>query len=206
MDHINTAQVPVSPSGKCLIAMSGGRDSMALAHYLSNHGISCIWAHCNFGLRGTESDEDEQFLRDQSKLMHAEILVKRFTRDDLDLTSSNIQDAARILRYSWFSELCELHDIPAVCTAHHQDDQAETVLLQIIRGAGLKGLSGMKPNDHGIHRPLLQVSRGEIDRYIEEHGIPFREDSSNAKNYYSRNRIRNEIMPLLNHINPKTSE
>ena len=159
-------------------------------------------AHCNFSLRGKESDEDEAFVRDWCSSRVIECFVKRF--DTLEYSKSrgiSIEMAARELRYKWFEDLCAEHGFEAVAVAHNADDNAETLILNLLRGTGIKGLRGMESRK-GVLRPLIGTSRAEIRSWMEENGHSWREDSSNADNSFKRNLVRNEIFPLFRKINP----
>lgn len=172
-------------------------------------GAPVTVAHCNFGLRGQESDGDEMFVRDWCSTHSIPILVKRF--DTLGYAAENgvsIEMAARDLRYGWFAELLSTGRFSAVAVAHNANDNAETLILNLLRGTGSRGLRGMGDRDISgigsgrILRPLLGVSRNEITAWMTAHGIPHREDSSNAGNLFKRNKIRNEIFPVFAEINP----
>ena len=159
-------------------------------------------AHCNFGLRGDESDGDEAFVRAWCAERGMECLAERFdTRGYAARHGVSIEMAARELRYAWFARLCRERDFRAVAVAHNADDNAETLLLNLLRGTGTRGLRGMGDRD-GIVRPLLDTTRAEIRAWMEEHGCAWREDSSNADNAPKRNRIRNEVFPVFAQINP----
>ena len=176
--------------------------------YLANRapeffpGARFAVAHCNFRLRGSESDGDEAFVRDWCAARGLECHVERF--DTLDYAAQHgisMEMAARELRYAWFARLCREHGYEAVSVAHTADDNAETMLLNLLRGTGTRGLRGMGERA-GVLRPMLGVSRAEIRTWMEAHGCPWREDSSNADNTPKRNRIRNEVFPVFAQINP----
>ncbi len=176
--------------------------------YLANRapeffpGARFAVAHCNFRLRGSESDGDEAFVRDWCAARGLECHVERF--DTLDYAAQHgisMEMAARELRYAWFARLCREHGYEAVAVAHTADDNAETMLLNLLRGTGTRGLRGMGERA-GVLRPMLGVSRAEIRTWMEAHGCPWREDSSNADNTPKRNRIRNEVFPVFARINP----
>lgn len=187
-----------------LVAISGGRDSMALLHGLIAVGCHHLEvAHMNFGLRGEESDGDEQlvsiFCQERGIMFHS-------TRVDTTAHAAerklSIQMAARDLRYDWLESLRKERNLHFIVTAHHLDDQAETILFNIIQGTGMDGLKGMTLRSGSVIRPLLEVERAEIDAYVSEHQVPFREDSSNEQTHYRRNFIRHKILPLLKELNP----
>lgn len=193
----------IDRSRPVLVAVSGGADSVALLHRLVTAGFSCVAAHCNFHLRGEESDSDEAFVRSLCERLAVELIVKHFdTRAYARSRHVSIEMAARDLRYEWFSELLDERGIPCVAVAHHADDAAETFLLNLTRGTGLRGLTGMKPAQGRVVRPLLDVSRADIELYCRAHGLGFVTDSSNASDDFSRNKIRHHVIPVLKSINP----
>lgn len=195
-----------------LLAVSGGIDSMFLADRMLRGGTPFAVAHCNFGLRGADSDEDEALVRrwceDHGICLH----VKHF--DTVEYAAErgiSIEMAARELRYRWFGELCREHGYEAVATAHQANDNAETLLLNLVRGTGPKGLCGMKAEgripdpayaDIPLLRPLLGTTREEIAAEVARLGIPYREDRTNALDDYRRNFLRNRVFPLLKELNP----
>lgn|SRR5574344_650672 len=187
-----------------LLAVSGGIDSMYMASRATElfHGDSFAVAHCNFSLRGEESDGDEQFVREWCSTHGVECYVKRF--DTAGYASSHkisIEMAARNLRYSWFRDLCTEKGFSAVAVAHNANDNAETLILNLLRGTGSKGIRGMGGRDN-IIRPLLDTTREEIRDWMQKNGCGWREDRTNSENEYKRNKIRNEIFPLFSEINP----
>ena len=195
-----------------LVAVSGGIDSMCLAEKARLEGGPFAIAHCNFSLRGKESDEDEAFVRKWASEHGIPIHVKRFdTKTYAALNGISIEMAARRLRYHWFGELCREHGYEAVAVAHNANDNAETLLLNLLRGTGLKGLVGMKPqgfipdpefSDIPLLRPLLDMTRADIEAFAAEHNLAWREDRTNASNDYKRNKIRNQVFPVFAEINP----
>lgn len=193
----------ISKGETILVGLSGGSDSVALLHMLSTAGYSCVAAHCNFHLRGEESQRDENFVRQWCQDKNIPLHVKQFnTESYANKEHISIEMAARQLRYNWFEELCNVLGIHHVAIAHHQDDSAETVLLNLIRGTGIKGLTGISPKNGNIIRPMLCLSKTEINQYIEEHSLNYVDDSTNGKTVYQRNKIRLEILPLMEQINP----
>jgi tRNA(Ile)-lysidine synthase len=201
-NHIN-AQLPFLKEKKLLLAVSGGIDSMVLVHILQQLQYNVAIAHCNFNLRGEESDGDEQFIRDYAREHSVEIFVTRFdTQAFAEDAKLSIQIAARQLRYSWFSELLQENKLDYLLTAHHLDDSAETFLINFTRGTGLEGLTGIPQVNDTVVRPLLPFTRAEVEAYAQENSIQWREDSSNASNKYLRNKIRHDVMPLLKELNP----
>ena len=186
-----------------LLACSGGKDSMALLHYFIHRGYYFAVAHCNFGLRGADSDGDELFLKNycREKSIHffsTQFDTAKFATDK----KIAIQEAARDLRYSWLEKIRVENNFQYIITAHHANDQAETILFHLAKGTGLKGLVGMDGRNGKILRPLLNTSVLEIYNYIDEHKVPFREDISNESDKYSRNFIRHNIIPLMEKLNP----
>ena len=189
---------------RILLAVSGGIDSMYLANRAPElfPGARFAVAHCNFGLRGAESDGDEAFVRAWCAERGVDCFVERFdTRAFAAEHGLSIEMAARELRYAWFRQLLEEQGFDAVAVAHNADDNAETLVLNLLRGTGTRGLRGMGDRD-GIVRPLLETTRAEIRGWMEAHGLPWREDSTNADNSPKRNRIRNEVFPVFARINP----
>ena len=189
---------------KILLAVSGGIDSMYLAERAPElfPGASFAVAHCNFGLRGEESDGDEAFVRDWCARKGLECIVKRFdttayARDH----GISLERAARELRYEWFDSLCAGRGFDRVAVAHNANDNAETLILNLLRGTGTRGLRGMRDRDMLV-RPLLETSRAGIEAWMKEHGCKWREDSSNRSPDFKRNRIRHEVLPVLEALNP----
>ena len=161
-------------------------------------------AHCNFTLRGNESDADEQFVKDSCKELNVPIATRRFsTKEYAKKNHISIQMAARELRYSWFEELRKEQNLTYITTAHHFNDQEETMIINLLRGSGLSGLRAMLPRQGCILKPLLWANRAEIINYAKSHSIAFREDSSNSEIHYLRNKIRQQLIPLLKTIQPE---
>ena len=181
---------------KFLIALSGGVDSMVLANLFLKNNLSFSVAHCNFNLRTKESDDDEKFIFDWSTENEIDCYISKFnTTDYCKKNNFGIQEGARNLRYEWFNELKNLHDFDYIVTAHHLDDQIETYLINSMRGSGLNGLIGITEKTESLLRPLLKILKNDILVYAKSNNIDFREDSSNSKNDYFRNMIRNLIIP-----------
>ena len=194
-------------NGKYLVALSGGADSVALSLALRELGFDVVAAHCNFHLRGDESDRDEMFCRRFCERNGIKLHVTHFdTEGFAKLRKISIEMAARHLRYAYFKQLAEDIGASAVCVAHHQDDSVETVLLNLIRGTGIHGLTGIKPKNGGIVRPLLCVTRNEIETVLAEVGQDFVTDSTNLVDDVVRNKIRLDILPLMKEINPSVSD
>ncbi|MCF0185942.1 MAG: tRNA lysidine(34) synthetase TilS, partial [Bacteroidaceae bacterium] len=187
-----------------LVAFSGGADSVALLRILLQLGYDCCVAHCNFKLRGAESDRDESFVRSVCGQLSVPCRVATFdTRNYAQEHKISIEMAARELRYGFFYQLLDELKMDVVAVAHHSSDQAETVLLNLLRGSGLQGLRGMKPQHDRIVRPLLCCSKTEIFQYLEELKQPFVTDSSNLTDEPLRNKIRLHVLPMLEKINPR---
>lgn len=185
-----------------VLAVSGGVDSVALAHLLIEAGSAFSIAHCNFKLRGTESDKDEQFVATLAAGLGVDYYQKSFDTAKYALEQGiSIQMAARELRYSWFKELTVAMDA-CLITAHHANDVAETMLFNLSKGTGLAGLHGIKEYDGKTVRPLLWAKKEEILQFAQEHQLEWRDDLSNDENKYNRNRIRNNIIPEFEKINP----
>lgn len=194
---------------KVLLAVSGGIDSVVLCELAIEARLSFAIAHCNFGLRGDESDRDEAFVSALGKKYGVEIFVKRF--DTTAVAENNrlsIQEAARKLRYDWFEEVRKEHGFAYTLLAHHANDNIETLLMNFFRGTGLDGLTGMPEENAEAHclRPMLHLRRSEIETYAKERDLQWVEDSSNASNKYTRNFFRNELMPQLRNVFPKVEE
>lgn len=190
-------------SQRILLAVSGGADSMLMLHLFTNAGFTVAVAHCNFGLRGSESDGDEQFVADYCDQHNLAIYIKNFNTKEFALNQGiSIEMAARDLRYEWFDELLDQQGYNFLATAHHQDDVIETFLINLSRGSGIKGLSGIQPKSGRVIRPMLFTNRTEILEYCGRMKIDYRSDSSNLDTVYKRNLIRQQIVPLLEEVNP----
>ena len=190
-----------------LVALSGGADSVALLLVLKRLGYNVEAAHCNFHLRGEESDRDEDFCKDLCRELDIKLHLAHFdTQTNASLHGISIEMAARNLRYNYFEALLKDINASAVCVAHHKDDSAETLLLNLVRGTGIEGLTGIKSKNNRIVRPFLCVRRNEIINYLEQQNQSFVTDSSNLVNDVQRNKIRLDVMPLLQTINPLVVE
>jgi len=190
-----------------LVALSGGADSVALLLLLKNAGFNVHAAHCNFHLRGDESDRDEAFCVELCQGLGVELHRAHFdTREYAELHKVSIEMAARELRYKWFEQLRQDIGAAGICVAHHRDDSVETVLLNLVRGTGLRGLTGIQPRNGHILRPLLCVSRAEIETFLAEKGQKYVTDSTNLEADVQRNIIRLEVLPLLRKLNPAVAE
>lgn len=201
--HINS-NLPFLKDKKLLIAISGGLDSVVLTHVFNHLNFATIaLAHCNFKLRDKESDLDEEFVTNLSQKTSNQIFTKRFNTSDFAKKNSiSTQIAARELRYNWFQEVLHEHHFDFVLTAHHADDNLETFLINLTRGSGLEGFTGIPAQNGTIVRPLLPFSRAEILKYAQENQLTWREDASNASTKYTRNKIRHQVISVLKEINP----
>ena len=199
-----------------LVAVSGGIDSMCLAEKVRLEGGPFAIAHCNFGLRGEESDGDEAFVRQWADTHGIPCHIRRFETSTYAAQQGiSVEMAARRLRYHWFGELCKEHGYSGVAVAHNANDNAETLILNLLRGTGVRGLLGMKADgfvpdpefaDVPLHRPLLGMTRADIEAFAAEHSLQWREDATNALNDYKRNKIRNLVFPVFREINPRFVE
>jgi tRNA(Ile)-lysidine synthase len=206
-EHVDRAGL-LGKKDRLVIAVSGGVDSMVLCELCRQAGFSFSIAHCNFQLRREESKRDEEFVREWAKKYNAPFFLKKFDTEKYAAENKfSIQEAARNLRYGWFNELITANsDESLLLTAHHADDNMETILMNFFRGTGLTGLTGIPPKAGYIRRPLLPFTKKEILDYALENKLSFVEDSSNASNKYSRNFIRLEIIPRLTTIYPQVSQ
>ena len=207
-----------SPKDKLLLAVSGGIDSVVLCELCRQAGYDFVMAHCNFQLRGEESERDEQFVRNLGTKYNLPVLVKRFETEQYAAQNKvSIQVAARELRYAWFFEIVnhEMFDDSCftsddsrltthVLTAHHLDDNIETMLMNFFKGTGIAGLRGILPKQGKIVRPLLFAKKEEIKKFAEENKLAWVEDSSNQSDKYARNYFRNQLIPLVKNLYPKT--
>ena len=201
-NHINK-NLPFLKESKLLIAVSGGIDSVVLTHLCKTLKLNIALAHCNFNLRGDESDADETFVLELAEDLDVEVFIQNF--DTLLYAKDHkrsMQMAARELRYAWFNELAGQLKFDYILTAHHADDNLETVLINFIRGTGLDGLTGIPEVNDKFVRPLLPFSSLDIQSYAKNNHITWRDDSSNASVKYLRNKLRHEVIPVLKDINP----
>ncbi|MGS2760835.1 tRNA lysidine(34) synthetase TilS [Sinomicrobium sp. M5D2P9] len=196
-EHIEK-EFPFLKRARLLIAISGGIDSVVLVRLCHAAGLDIALAHCNFHLRGEDSDGDEKFVRELAKELGADINVVHFqTEDYARKKGTSIQIAARELRYNWFDRLLNERKGEYLLTAHHADDSLETFLINLSRGTGIEGLSGIPPVNGKIVRPLLPFSREQVFGCLQENNWPWREDSSNADTKYLRNKVRHNVVPEL---------
>jgi tRNA(Ile)-lysidine synthase len=194
---------PALSSQRVLVAVSGGVDSLVLVDMLREFSNALAVAHCNFQLRGQDSAQDEQLVESYCKRHQLTCHIKRF---DTKRPKQSTQMAARTLRYNWFEELCLSNNYDVILTAHHADDNIETLLINIIRGTGIEGLTGIPEQNGRILRPLLPFYKSEIIAYAQTHQIPWREDRSNQSGEYQRNAIRHHVIPELVKLHPKALE
>lgn len=194
-------------SDKVLVALSGGADSVALLRVLHTLGYKCECAHCNFHLRGEESDRDEAFVQQLCRELDVPLHITHFnTTDYAHSHRMSIEMAARELRYVWFETLRQEIGASVIAVAHHRDDSVETFLLNLIRGTGINGLKGIAPKNGYVVRPLLQESRDNILDYLQYLNQGYVTDSTNLQDEYMRNKIRLNILPLMQELNPSVSE
>jgi tRNA(Ile)-lysidine synthase len=190
-----------------LVALSGGADSVALLLLLKEAGYQVHAAHCNFHLRGEESDRDEAFCVELCQGLGVALHRVHFdTREYAEVHQVSIEMAARELRYRWFEQLREDIGAAGICVAHHRDDSVETVILNLVRGTGLRGLTGIQPRNGSILRPLLCVSRAEIEDFLAKRGQKYVTDSTNLETDVLRNKVRLQVLPLLCELNPAVVE
>lgn len=190
-----------------IVGLSGGPDSVALLHWLKCQDDSLLATHCNFHLRGEESDHDEAFCRDLCRQLGITLLTRDFdTRRYMEEHHVSLELAARELRYGWWRSLLEQHPEASLAIGHHQDDSIETVLFNLMRGTGIKGLTGIPSGSQRIIRPLLSWTRSEVLAYLSAHNLGYITDSSNLEDEATRNRIRHHLLPLMEQILPQTRQ
>lgn len=190
-----------------IVALSGGADSVALLSVLTRLGYDCRAAHCNFHLRGAESDRDMDHARRIADVLDTDLYIRNFdVAARRRLTGESLEMACRELRYAWFAELLDRDCAQAVAVGHHREDQAETFFLNLLRGSGVAGLAGMRPRQGDVVRPLLERTRPEIEDYLRGEGLEWITDSSNACDDFARNRLRNRLIPVLEELFPGATE
>lgn len=192
---------------RLLLAISGGLDSVVLLHLTIASGYEVEIAHANFRLRGEESDRDEQFVRQLGAEYGVPVHIRHLDTEDYARHHKlSIQEAARALRYQWFRDLLLERDLHCTVTAHHADDNVETMLMNLFKGTGMAGLRGIQPLHEGIARPLLFASRGSLEAYAAAHGLAYVTDSSNLTDKYTRNYFRIHVIPLIEQVYPGTMD
>ncbi len=202
LNNVNKKQL-LESGQRVLLAISGGIDSMVLLYLFEQSGFDYGVVHCNFNLRGKESEEDEQFVREQVHQHGTEAFFESFeTREYARMKGISIEMAARELRYEFFERIRTEHDYDCIATAHHKDDLIETFFLNLSRKTGIKGLTGIKEKSGHLIRPLLFADREEIEQFAAKNYITFREDSSNSEVVFQRNFLRHKILPLFSELNP----
>lgn len=217
MDFINTVKETITAhkllstedNSPIIVALSGGADSVALLAALTELNFQCIAAHCNFHLRGEESNRDETHARQIAERLNCEIIVKDFDVEKYchEQNESSNEIACRNLRYNWFCELLTEANAQAIAVGHNSDDDCETLLFNIIRGSGIAGLNGIAyRNNLNVVRPLLNCSRADVESYVSQRGLTFIVDSSNLTTDFSRNKIRNAILPEMERWFPNTKK
>ncbi len=212
-DHMLTAftnyiakQKLFQPHQPVLLAVSGGLDSVVLGHLLCQSQQPFAVAHCNYGLRGAESDGDAHFVQQLAGQWGVACHSISFNTQAIAARQgASTQMVARNLRYAWFKRLCQGNGYACVATAHHLDDSLETTLFNLAKGTGIAGVRGIPAKNHQVVRPLLFASRAAITQYAQAAGLSWREDSSNSSDYYHRNRLRHHVVPVLRQINPNLS-
>jgi tRNA(Ile)-lysidine synthase len=191
---------------KLLIAVSGGADSAVLCELCQQARYNFAIAHCNFKLRGAESDRDENFVLELAEKYKVPVFVKEFDTNTIaKQQKTSIEETARNLRYDWFATLLKENNFDYLLTAHHADDNIETVMMNFFRGTGVKGMRGILPKQKNIVRPLLFARRKEIENYASQNDMAFVTDSTNAESNYTRNYFRNELIPAIEKIYPETA-
>jgi tRNA(Ile)-lysidine synthase len=207
--HILKTQCGYADGETVLVGVSGGADSVALLHLLHAAEVPVAAAHVNYGLRGNESERDEQFVAELCRTLKIPFYLRKSSRDELNSIANNLQNAGRSVRYTFFREIIAKEAMRYIAVAHHQDDQLETFLINFLRGAGVAGLSGMDFIDRydlQLIRPLLDTSRADIENYLQQNAIAWRNDSSNATDDFLRNRIRHSVIPALHAVDERHSK
>ncbi|MEG1574823.1 MAG: tRNA lysidine(34) synthetase TilS [Bacteroidales bacterium] len=196
-------EIPINARDKVLIGLSGGADSVALLSVMKRLKYDCIAAHCNFSLRGKEAIRDRNFAAETAKTHNIPFIDVTFnTLEYVAAKNISVEMACRELRYEWFEKECLAQGCRYIAVAHHRDDSVETLLINLIRGTGISGLTGISPVNGNIIRPMLCLSRIEIEAYLSSRGLNFVTDSTNSETVYVRNKVRNILLPLMQSINP----
>lgn len=199
--------MPETGHGRVLVALSGGADSMCLLTALLRLGYRVEAAHCNFHLRGIHSDNDAHFVRQHCERLNVTLHLTDFdTTREAELHGESLEMAARRLRYAWFEDVMQRTGIRTLCVAHHLNDNTETALLNLTRGTGIRGLTGMSRQHEHIVRPMLTLTRHEVEDFLKEEGIDFVTDHTNTDTRFRRNKIRHEVLPLLRSLNPSADQ
>lgn len=197
----------LQPNEQILVALSGGADSVALLLLLCDLGYDCVAVHCNFHLRGEESMRDEKFVQNLCEQNHTKLFIRHFQTVEFARENKlSIEMAARQQRYAYFEELAHELGVSSIAVAHHQDDQAETMLINLCRGTGIKGLRGMLPRNGKIIRPFLCITKHEILNYLSGREQSYIDDSTNFDNSFVRNKIRLDVLPILSTVNSRMIE
>ena len=197
----------LQPNEQVLVALSGGADSVALLLLLCDLGYDCVAVHCNFHLRGEESMRDEKFVQNLCEQNHTKLFISHFQTEEFAKENKlSIEMAARQQRYAYFEELAHKLGVSSIAVAHHQDDQAETMLINLCRGTGIKGLRGMLPRNGKIIRPFLCITKHEILNYLSGREQSYIDDSTNFDNSFVRNKIRLDVLPILSTVNSRMIE
>ena len=197
----------LQPNEQILVALSGGADSVALLLLLCDLGYDCVAVHCNFHLRGEESMRDEKFVQNLCEQNHTKLFIRHFQTEEFARENKlSIEMAARQQRYAYFEELAHELGVSSIAVAHHQDDQAETMLINLCRGTGIKGLRGMLPRNGKIIRPFLCITKHEILNYLSGREQSYIDDSTNFDNSFVRNKIRLDVLPILSTVNSRMIE
>lgn len=196
IQHIRTKNL-LDLKAHYILAISGGVDSVCLGHLLHAAGVKFSLAHFNYGLRNEESDGDELFVREMANFWDVSLFVNKANPEDFEVRGKSIQMVARDLRYEWFAKLVKENQYTGVIVAHHFEDQLETILLNLLRGTGIEGVYGMAEKRDYLIRPMLPFKRSEIEKYMVDHKLHWRIDSSNQKNVYKRNFLRNDVIPNI---------
>lgn len=203
-EHHIQQELPFLAKSRILIAISGGMDSVVLTHICHKMKLNIALAHCNFNLRDTESDADEDFVLELAKDLDLEVFIESFeTQTYAAENNISIQMAARDLRYAWFHELADQLQFDYILTAHHADDNLETFFINFMRGTGLDGLTGIPETSGKLVRPLLPFSHAALQTFAKREKLSWQEDSSNASTKYLRNKLRHDVIPMLKEMNPQ---
>lgn len=204
-DAIGRDRLLTDDGAPVIAGLSGGADSVALVAVLTALGYTIMAAHCNFHLRGAESNRDRDHAARVAQTLGIDLFIRDFNvQQRMEATSESVEMAARALRYDWFASLLEHEHAQAVAVGHHREDQAETFLLNALRGTGIAGLAAMAPRSGNVIRPLLGVSRADIEQYLKDRGLSFVTDSTNASDAFLRNSLRNRVLPAMEHRFPDT--